>query len=91
MQRVVPYIDSERSRVQKTTVYFNEELKKRIKRTAQKDGLSEAEVIRAAVYSYTEPLDDAPLWPESFGVAEGGRIPADKLDEWKAENWNPDW
>lgn len=77
--------------MQKTTVYFSEELRKRIKRTARKDGLSEAEVIRAAVYSYTEPLEDEPLWPESFGIAESGRIPADKLDEWKAENWKPDW
>ncbi len=42
----------------KTTVYFSEELRQRIKRTARKDGLSEAEVIRAAVYSYTEPLAD---------------------------------
>ncbi len=75
----------------KTTVYFNDELRKRIKYTARKDGLSEAEVIRAAVYSYTEPLEDEPLWPESFGIAESGRIPADKLDEWKATNWNPDW
>jgi hypothetical protein len=75
----------------KTTVYFDEELRKRIKRMARKNGISEAEVIRAAAYKYTESLVDEPLWPESFGIAESGRIPADRLDEWKAENWKPDW
>ena len=75
----------------KSTVYFSDELRKRIKRTARRDGVSEAEVIRAAVFKYTESFADDPVWPESFGIAESGRIPAEKLDEWKAENWNPDW
>jgi hypothetical protein len=52
----------------KTTVYFDEELRKRIKRMARKNGISEAEVIRAAAYKHTESLVDEPLWPESFGI-----------------------
>jgi hypothetical protein len=75
----------------KTTVYLSSEQKQLIKRVARKDGLSEAEVIRAAVDSYMERTEAEPIWPESFGVAASGRIPAEKLDDWKAENWNPDW
>lgn len=30
-------------------------------------------------------------WPESFGIAASGRIPAESLDEWKSKNWDPDW
>lgn len=76
----------------RTTFYlFSDELRQRIKRTARKAGVSEAEVVRTVVHSYTEPLEDEPLWPTSAGIAKSGRVPADRLGEWKAEHWNRDW
>lgn len=77
--------------MEKTTVYLPAELKQRIKRVARKDGLSEAEVIRAALDSYTALAMADPLWPKSFGIAESGRVPAEDFDTWKDENWNRDW
>lgn len=77
--------------MRKSTVFFDDELRRRIERAARKDGVSEAEVIHAAVYEYTDSLVDEPLGPESFGIAESGRIPAAQLDEWPAKNRERDW
>lgn len=75
----------------KTTVYLSAEQKQRIKVVARKSGTSEAEVIRAAVDSYTEERGSEPLWPKSAGIARSGRVQSENLDEWLAENWQRDW
>lgn len=41
----------------KTTVYLPEDLKVRLERTAREHGRSEAEVIRLALESFTNPLE----------------------------------
>lgn len=77
--------------MQKTTIYLSAEQKQRIKVVAHKSGTSEAEVIRAAVDSYTEENASEPLWPKSAGIARSGRVQSENLDEWLAENWERDW
>lgn len=77
--------------MQKTTIYLSAEQKQRIKVVARKSGTSEAEVIRAAVDSYTEAQGSEPPWPKSAGIARSGRIQSENIDEWLAENWQRDW
>ena len=59
----------------KTTVYLPEELKRRVERAAQERNESEADVIRAAIDSYTA---DPPR--PRLGLFESGR-PIEDWDE----------
>lgn len=31
------------------------------------------------------------VMPKSFGIANSGRVPSDRFDEWLKENWERDW
>jgi hypothetical protein len=71
--------------VQKTTIYFPDELKRRVELEARARGWSAAEVIRAAVDRYTSrPRPKLPLF-ESLGHPI-----ADRVDEVLAEGFGRD-
>jgi len=63
--------------MRKTTVYLPEDLKLRVERAAEDNGLSEAEVIRAAVDEYTRThLRPRPRFP-LFSLGE-----VDAITDW---------
>lgn len=76
--------------MRKTTVYLSEEQKQRIRRIARTSGMTDAEVIRAAVDRYTEESAPKPIWPRSAGFGRSGRIGSAHIDTWLDEEWQRD-
>ena len=76
--------------MERTTVYLPRDLKISIKAAAKRKGSSEAELIRDALTRYLSEEDRAPLRPKSIGMISDGTVPADRFDEWLAENWKLD-
>jgi hypothetical protein len=74
--------------VRKTTIYLPEELKSRVERAARANGVSEAEVIRAAIERYTDadsrPRPKLPLFNSGRGDI------AERVDEILAEGFGAD-
>lgn len=64
-------------RVKKTTVYLPDDLKARIERVAERDGISEAEVIRRSLEASVGDALPRPRW----GLFRSGAPIADRADE----------
>jgi len=71
----------------KTTLYLTPDLSRRLRELALREGRSQAEIIREAIGQYLNGQDEPPL--RSVGVAEYGKLSADKVDGWLEENWRP--
>lgn len=63
--------------VKKTTVYLPDDLKARIERVAERDGISEAEVIRRSLEAGVEDVRP----PPRAGLFRSGSPMADSVDE----------
>src|SRR3972149_5241804 len=65
--------------MRKTTIYLPEPLRERIKRAAAEQGVSEAEIIRAAIDAYTSakerPRPKLPLFAGPPPAGRGGGAP----------------
>ena len=78
--------------VRRTTIYLPDEMKSEIEREAARRGVTEAEVIRAAVNAHIETRStrrpQLPVFPEGLGEEIGTRVDellegmgGDSLDE----------
>lgn len=73
----------------KTTIYFPDDLKRRVERAARDRDLSEAEVIRLAVDAAVPPLErPRPTLPLFRGTGETNI--AERVDELLAEGFGRD-
>ena len=75
-----------RFQLEKTTVYLPKELKLRIKAAAQREGRSEAAVIRAALDQYAQPRKR----PRTGLFASGDPTFAERVDELLGEGFGLD-
>lgn len=75
----VPYV-----LVEKTTVYLTQEMKKRLRATARRRGVPEAELIREGLKVVLAPKPRYPLF------ASGDPLTAEQIDEILAEGMGMD-
>ena len=79
--------------VKRTTIYLPDGMKTAIEREAVRRGVTEAEVIRAAVSEHLEPVHarkpQLPVFPEGLGENIAGRVDellagmgSDGLEDW---------
>ena len=71
--------------VRQTTVYFPEDLKRRLEQAAQEDRRSEASIVREAVDEALQRRDVAPTTP-LFAQGWGDPALAERVDELLAES-----
>jgi Arc/MetJ-type ribon-helix-helix transcriptional regulator len=74
--------------MERTTVYLPGDLRALLKAVANRDGTSEADVIREALTLYLRQRERP--WPKSFGSASSGEVHAVDIDDWLDENWKHD-
>lgn len=72
-----------------STLIIPEDLMLEIEATAARLNRTVTEVIRDAIRTYVESLDDYRL-PRSFGMASDGSFDASKDEEYLAEHWARD-
>lgn len=71
----MPYMVPYNKEMRKTSVYLNDELAKRLARLARETGVSQAEVLRAAIASYRPaPSTDRAFALEGCVTGPGGSV-----------------
>jgi hypothetical protein len=76
--------------MEKTTVYLPTELKRSLKASANRQGVTESHIIRQALAVYL--ASESRELPSVFGSAStDGSLSAANYEDWLAENWKPDW
>lgn len=71
--------------MEKTTLYLPEELQRRLRDTARREGRSQADLVREALVEY---LADAPRpAPSSLGAGCDPDLHAREAEEWLEARW----
>jgi hypothetical protein len=74
--------------MEKTTIYLTHELRLALCQAARQKGRPQAALIREAIACYLESTE--PPWPKTAGMFEGFPIPAEQVDDWIENHWNPE-
>ncbi len=72
-------------RVNKTTLYLPDELRRSLKDVARRTGRREAEVVREALGIYL--AQQAPPKPRSLGAGEDADLAARDSEQWLQDRW----
>lgn len=71
--------------MEKTTLYLPEDLQRRLRDTARREGRPQAELVREALTAY---LDNTPRpTPTSLGAGCDPDLPARDAEEWLEARW----
>lgn len=71
--------------MEKTTLYLPDDLQRRLRDAARREGRSQAELVREALSAY---LEDSPRpTPGSLGAGCDPDLPARDAEEWLESRW----
>jgi hypothetical protein len=70
----------------KSTIYLPDDLHRELQDFARRAGMSQAEVIRAALRAYLDREGRPP--PRSVGMVEDGTVPAAEAKAWIRREWS---
>jgi hypothetical protein len=74
--------------MERTTVYFPEDLRNKVAALSRQSGRSQAQILREAVQAYVDREYRPTL--KSLGLGDNPDVSATDTDEWLRENWRPD-